>query len=126
MKSSKPYLISAIYEWIVDNDSTPHVLVKTDYPGVIVPDGFANDGQIVLNISMSAVSHFVMDKKVLSFNARFKGSEQSVYVPMGAIVGIYARENGQGMMFEADPVSVEQEPTKLPEVKGKPFLKIVK
>jgi stringent starvation protein B len=136
MNSSKPYLVSAVYEWIVDNDCTPHVLVKADYTGCDVPQEFAKDGQIVLNVAMMAVKSFVMDKEALSFSARFKGVEQSVYVPMGAVLGIFARENGQGMMFEADPEPVKPEVKSDTEVKTnsetpsksnvKPFLKVVK
>lgn len=136
MNSSKPYLVSAVYEWIVDNDCTPHVLVKADYAGCIVPQEFVQDGQIVLNVAMMAVKSFVMDKEALSFSARFKGVEQSVYVPIGAVLGIFARENGQGMMFEADPepvkpevkaeTEVNPEPETPPKSNVKPFLKVVK
>ena len=128
MKSSKPYLINALYEWIVDNDCTPHILVKADHKGVVVPTEFVKDGQIVFNISMNAVSKLVLDKKLISFDGRFKGVEQSVHVPIGAVMGIYARENGEGMMFDlASEVPDEEEPVvPAAQEKAKPTLRIVK
>ncbi|WP_248917327.1 ClpXP protease specificity-enhancing factor [Pseudomonas entomophila] len=103
MNSSRPYLVRALYEWIVDNDCTPHMLVNAEYPAVQVPQGFASDGQIVLNISPSAVRSLHMDNEAVSFEGRFGGVAHTLYVPIGAILGIYARENGQGMVFELEP-----------------------
>ncbi|MGS7250948.1 ClpXP protease specificity-enhancing factor [Pseudomonas sp. SK] len=103
MNSSRPYLVRALYEWIVDNDCTPHMLVNAEYPKVQVPDGFASDGQIVLNISPNAVRNLHMDNDAVSFEGRFSGVAHSLFVPSGAILGIYARENGQGMVFELEP-----------------------
>ncbi len=91
MNSSRPYLVRALYEWIVDNDCTPHMLVNAEYPSVQVPQGFANDGQIVLNVSPSAVRHLHMDNEAVSFEGRFGGVPHTLYVPVGAILGIYAR-----------------------------------
>ncbi|MCO7056744.1 ClpXP protease specificity-enhancing factor [Pseudomonas juntendi] len=102
MNSSRPYLVRALYEWIVDNDCTPHMLVNAEYAQVQVPDGFANDGQIVLNISPSAVRNLHMDNDAVSFEGRFSGVTHLLFVPVGAILGIYARENGQGMVFELE------------------------
>ena len=137
MNSSRPYLVRALYEWIVDNDCTPHLLVKSDYPKVQVPQGFASDGQIVLNVSPSAVRNLHMDNEAVSFDGRFGGVPHTLYVPAAAILGIYARENGQGMMFdleEAFDVDVEIEPdddspppvTEPPRPSGRPSLKVVK
>ena len=95
MNSSRPYLVRALYEWIVDNDCTPHMLVNAEYPKVQVPDGFASDGQIVLNVSPSAVRSLHMDNDAVSFEGRFGGVPHSLFVPIGAVLGIYARENGQ-------------------------------
>ncbi|NBA94636.1 ClpXP protease specificity-enhancing factor [Pseudomonas sp. R5(2019)] len=103
MNSSRPYLVRALYEWIVDNDCTPHMLVNAEYPEVQVPQGFASDGQIVLNISPTAVRQLHMDNEAVSFEGRFGGVTHSLYVPSAAILGIYARENGQGMVFELEP-----------------------
>lgn len=107
MNSSRPYLVRALYEWIVDNDCTPHMLVNAEYPKVQVPDGFASDGQIVLNISPNAVRNLHMDNDAVSFEGRFSGVSHSLFVPSGAILGIYARENGQGMVFELEPSQVD-------------------
>ncbi|MCU1725837.1 ClpXP protease specificity-enhancing factor [Pseudomonas sp. 7P_10.2_Bac1] len=137
MNSSRPYLVRALYEWIVDNDCTPHLLVKSDYPKVQVPQGFASDGQIVLNVSPSAVRNLHMDNEAVSFDGRFGGVPHTLYVPIAAILGIYARENGQGMMFdleEAFEVEDEIEPdddtpppgTEPPRPSGRPSLKVVK
>jgi stringent starvation protein B len=82
MNSSRPYLVRALYEWIVDNDCTPHMLVNSEYPAVQVPQGFASDGQIVLNISPSAVRHLHMDNDAVSFEGRFGGVPHTLYVPI--------------------------------------------
>ncbi|MEE4706469.1 ClpXP protease specificity-enhancing factor [Pseudomonas alliivorans] len=138
MNSSRPYLVRALYEWIVDNDCTPHMLVNAEYPSVQVPQGFANDGQIVLNVSPSAVRHLHMDNEAVSFEGRFGGVPHTLYVPVGAILGIYARENGQGMVFDLEPSLGEDEEIELddgddtppdsepPRPTGRPSLKVVK
>ncbi|AKK00141.1 MULTISPECIES: ClpXP protease specificity-enhancing factor [Pseudomonas] len=136
MNSSRPYLVRALYEWIVDNDCTPHMLVNAEYPSVQVPQGFANDGQIVLNVSPAAVRHLHMDNDAVSFEGRFGGVPHTLFVPIAAILGIYARENGQGMVFELEtPLDGEEafeadedlppddEP---PRPSGRPSLKVVK
>ena len=90
----------ALYEWILDNNCTPYVLVNAEDPGVDVPQQYVKDGQIVLNISPAAVVDLVMDNDSLRFNGRFGGVPVDVQVPMGSVTGIYARENGQGMVFD--------------------------
>lgn len=92
----------ALYEWILDNNCTPYVLVNAEDPGVDVPQQYVKDGQIVLNISPAAVVDLAMDNESLRFNGRFGGVPVDVYVPMGSVVGIYARENGQGMVFDRE------------------------
>lgn len=135
MNSSRPYLLRALYEWLVDNDCTPHILVAADYPGTRVPAGYAKDGQIVLNVSPSAVRYLEMGNEVLTFEGRFGGVAQSLYVPVSAVLAIYARENGRGMVFEEDAElpgqddergaepSGDDEP---PRPSGRPSLKVVK
>ena len=137
MNSSRPYLVRALYEWIVDNDCTPHLLVNSEHAGVQVPAGFSSDGQIVLNVSPSAVRNMHMDNEAVSFEGRFGGVPHSLYVPTAAVLAIYARENGQGMVFDLEaPHEAEQvedgddqdpppdgEP---PRPSGRPSLKVVK
>jgi stringent starvation protein B len=128
MTPSRPYIMRALYEWIVDNDCTPYVLVDATMAEVVVPQQYVKDGQIVLNISPSAVIELNISNDALSFNGRFGGVARDVYVPVGAVIGIYARENGQGMVFEPEdatppPDDTPPEPDK-PE--GRPSLKIVK
>jgi len=134
MNSSRPYLVRALYEWIVDNDCTPHLLVSAEYPGVQVPPGFASDGQIVLNASPSAVRHLHMDNQAVSFEGRFGGVAHSLYIPAAAILAIYARENGQGMVFDEASVVEADGPDEPPQgpsggdprPAGRPSLKVVK
>ncbi len=137
MSSSKSYLVSALYQWIVDNDCTPYVLVDAYVRGVEVPQDYVKDGQIVLNIAPSAIGNLSVDKQGLSFNARFGGIPMDIFAPMKAVLGIYARENGQGMMFEpeSEPDPVEPPPSgpKLvsntktePSTSKKPGLRVVK
>jgi len=107
MNSSRPYLLRALYEWIVDNDCTPHLLVNAEMPNVQVPAGYVSEGQIVLNVSPSAVRHLNMDNQGVSFEGRFGGVAHSLYVPVEAVMAIYARENGQGMVFEVEPPATD-------------------
>ena len=100
MTSTKPYLLRAIFEWAEDNGFTSQVLVNASVPGVEVPSAHVVDGQIVLNVSSSAVQLHVMDNECLSFSARFSGVEQDIYLPMECILAIFARENSQGIFFE--------------------------
>lgn len=99
MPSTKPYLLRAIHEWIVDSNLTPHLLVSGEAPGLEVPPQAIQDGQLVLNVSPSAIRDLVMDNDGVSFVTRFAGVSQAVWVPIAAVEGIYARENGQGMAF---------------------------
>lgn len=103
MTSSRPYIIRALYEWIVDNQATPYLLVHAHGQGVSVPQNFVSkDGQIVLNVAPTAVRDLHLDNEGISFNARFGGVPMQVYVPCASVLGIYARENGQGMIFEPE------------------------
>lgn len=100
MTSSRPYLLRALYEWILDNDCTPYVVVNAWLDDVMVPQEYVKDGQIVLNISPVAVQGLVMTNEAVEFNGRFGGIPTPVCVPVTAVMGIYARENGQGMVFD--------------------------
>ena len=108
MSPSRPYFVEAIFNWILDNELTPFLSVHADFPGTLVPQAYVEDGQITLNISPSAVNQFFMDKQAISFSARFSGIAQEIYIPMGAIVGLYARENGHGMAFPDEPFYLQQ------------------
>lgn len=103
MSSSRPYLVRALYEWILENDCTPYVLVNAQYPHTSVPEAFVEAGQIVLNLSPNAIRHLEMDNDRISFDGRFGGVAQQVWIPVQAVMAIYARENGQGMVFEVEP-----------------------
>lgn len=124
MRSSKPYLIRALFDWIVDSNCTPHIVVNALAAEVTVPLQHVKDGQIVLNISLSAVTDLVMNDLVISFNARFSGVPMFVYVPINAVNGIYARENGRGMMFDQDE-ELEPEPPVSP-APVRPALRVIK
>lgn len=129
MNSSRPYLLRALYDWIVDNNCTPHVLVDATQPNVDVPEEYVKDGQIVLNISPSAVVDLQMANQGIHFNGRFGGRPRDVAFPVSAVLGIYARENGQGMVFEADEPPETPPPAPEPGPKPasrKPSLKVVK
>ena len=99
MTSSKPYLIRAIYEWIVDNNLTPYITVDTSVAGVIVPKEHIQDESINLDISVAATSNLIISNDSLEFKARFDGISRNVYIPISAIMIIYAQENDQGMEF---------------------------
>jgi len=133
MTSNRPYLLRAIYEWLVDNNCTPHLVVFADAQGVEVPRQHVNkDGQIILNISPTAVKDLFIANEAVSFNARFSGVVSNIMVPCGAVLGIYGRENGQGMMFELESAPVPPEPPAAdpsPTTHGpakRPALKVVK
>ena len=100
---SRSYLINALHEWMTDNDLTPHLAVDARVQGVMVPDQFTRDEQLVLNISYSAVQGLIIDSDGVSFNARFGGVPMNIFIPLAAILAIYARENGQGMGFGMEP-----------------------
>ena len=127
--SSRPYLLRAMNEWIIDNDLTPHILVDASAPGVLVPGEYVKDDKIVLNISPGATRDLTIGNEELRFSARFNNKPMGIAVPTRAVLGIYARENGQGMLFPDEPPTEEasetgQPPTDKPS--GKPHLTLVK
>ena len=99
MRSRRPYLLRAMHEWMGDSGLTPHVIVDATRPGVAVPSAFVKDGKIVLNISLSATQRLQLLNESLQFDARFSGVVHHVHVPITAVLGIYARETGEGMVF---------------------------
>ena len=126
---SKPYVVRAIYDWIVENNCTPHLLIDATADGVIVPEDYVSEGQIVLNTSPSAVISLHLGNDAVSFSGRFGGVPLDVYLPLDSILGIYARENGQGMIFDDDelgnPTPPEPDPID-PNSVRRPSLKLVK
>lgn len=108
MSSNRPYLLRALYEWINDNNLTPYILADATYPDVLVPKSSVKDGKVVLNIAMRAVAALELGNEALSFSARFSGASQSIYIPVEAIIAIYAQETGQGMMLPPDDSQSEQ------------------
>lgn len=99
MKSSRPYLLRAIHQWIVDNDCTPYLLVNASAPGVVAPQEYVENGKIILNVGPTAAHNLLLGDEEVVFNARFGGRPMEVVAPVEAILAIYARENGQGMLF---------------------------
>jgi stringent starvation protein B len=102
MTSNRPYLLRALYEWISDNRMTPHILVDAACEGVDVPEQAVQKGKVILNIDKAAVQGLELANTRLSFHARFSGRSYQVMVPVEAVLAIYAKENGQGMMFAQD------------------------
>ncbi len=131
MTSSRPYLIRAIYEWLLDNNLTPYVMVDATMENVNVPERFIKDGKIVLNIKTEAVGNLRIGNDALEFDARFSGVPFHVFVPVMAVKAVYAFENGRGMVFNDDEDGggdTTPPPAALKPVakKGKPNLKIVR
>jgi stringent starvation protein B len=104
MLSSRPYLARGLYEWLLDNEHTPYVVVDAEQAGVMVPRQFVQNGQIVLNVGPTAVRDLHIENDAITFSARFGGQPMQVVVPMPALIAIYARENGVGMVFGHEPV----------------------
>jgi stringent starvation protein B len=130
-KSTKPYLIRAIHEWCSDSNFTPYVSVKVD-ANTRVPTEYVKNGEIVLNLSYDATHRLTIGNESIQFSARFNGVSRECSVPVDAVLGIFARENGQGLFFPADPPQQAETPAAdgSPEVPtsppGKPKLQIVK
>jgi stringent starvation protein B len=99
LRSRRPYLLRAMHEWMGDSGLTPHLIVDAHRPGVEVPLAFVKDGKIVLNVSMTATQRLQLLNEDVQFDARFGGVVHHVYVPIAAVLGIYARETGEGMVF---------------------------
>ena len=117
MTSNKPYIVKAFYDWISDNGLTPYIVVDVSVYGVMVPMSYVNDGQIVLNVSGSAVGSIALGDETIELSARFGGKLELMSVPYGAIAAIYAKENGAGTSLEIehpDPESIVEEITSSP------------
>jgi len=133
MNPLKPYLIRAVYDWCVDSDLTPYLLVNAEAGDVVIPRQSVQDGRIVLNLRPQAVHNLALGNHSIEFNARFGGSPMHVKIPIKAVLAVYARENGQGMVFDANEESEPSptdpgttDPTENKPVKSRPVLKVVK
>ncbi|MGB5210410.1 MAG: ClpXP protease specificity-enhancing factor [Gammaproteobacteria bacterium] len=130
MNPRRPYLLRAMHEWIMDNRQTPHVVVDAGVDGVCVPPEFITDGKIVLNLSHDATSDLIISNDLLEFDARFGGRPFHVSVPGSAVMGIYARETGQGMIFGAEDGDPDPDPDSDPDKEetesARPHLRLVK
>jgi stringent starvation protein B len=130
MTSSRPYLVRAMYQWIADNGMTPHLLVDASVNGVQVPAEHVQNDKIILNIAPMAITGLVLGDDEISFNARFSGKSREIYVPVAAVLAVYAKENGQGMMFTDDDGAVsateDGDPDPDPDKPKRPSLRVVK
>ncbi|TDJ22923.1 MAG: ClpXP protease specificity-enhancing factor [Gammaproteobacteria bacterium] len=102
MTSNRPYLARALFDWIVDNNCTPYIVLSAELPGVEVPLDYVEDGKIVLNVSATAVRDFHIANDTVSFDGRFAGRSHRIRSPIGGLLAIYAKETGQGMAFEEE------------------------
>ncbi len=121
----RPYLIRAMHEWMTDNGLTPHLVVDAGADGLTVPEQYVADGKIILNVSYAATRGLTLDTDSVSFEARFGGVNHQIDVPALAVMGIYARETGQGMIF-ADEEPPPPTATPGGDTPGRPALKVVK
>ncbi len=131
MTSSRPYLLRALYEWITDNGLTPYLVINASVPECRIPPEHITDGHIVLNIAYDVVPDLVISNSVVEFTARFSGVKRLIHAPIHAVEAIYAKENGQGMVFAEEPIETgtsgsNNTSSGVSVVKGKPQLKIVK
>lgn len=120
---TRPYLARGIYEWICDNQLTPYLLVDATQPNTDVPLQFVKDGQIVLNAAPHAVHQLHMSNDAITFSARFGGVSKDIFVPFASLLGIYAKENGQGLFFdptEYDNYQAEEQPQPTPKAEEAP------
>jgi stringent starvation protein B len=127
--SRRPYLIRAIHEWALDNGLTPHIVVSADADGVTVPRQYVQDGKITLNIGQQAARGLQIGDDGIRFSARFAGQPWQVSIPVGAVLAIYARESGEGIVFseiESGDTPPSTPPPAAPPKRGKPQLKVVK
>ncbi len=129
----RPYLLRALHQWMIDNNQTPYLVVDAGYPGISVPEEHIQDGQITLNLSYSATSNLAMSNDEICFDARFGGVARRVFIPLPAVLGIYARESGEGLVFPldeyesvADTVPGTPDPDPVMPPPRRPSLKVVK
>ena len=110
MTISRPYLLRGIYEWLIDNNLTPYLLVDAEYKDIAIPFEHVQDGKIILNISTSAIEMLNLENDYVSFSARFSGKAMDIYIPIRAVLALYSMENGKGMMFPEEEELSNEEP----------------
>jgi stringent starvation protein B len=126
MTPLKPYLIRSIYEWIVDNNLTPYLLVDAENSNAILPHQFVEDGRIVLNVRPEAIQDLSLGNEEIQFNARFSGKPMHIVTPVAAVMAIYAKENGKGMIFDQEDAESDETPPPENKPPGRPTLRVVK
>ncbi len=133
IESKRPYLLRALHEWMTDNNETPLIVVDAGHAELVAPGEYADNGQLILNISYSATGALRMENDIVSFNARFNGQPMNLQVPVEAIMAIYSRESGEGMVFAVSGEELEvsrevagSKPTAQPAKSSRPNLTVVK
>ena len=126
MTPLKPYLIRSIYEWIIDNDLTPYLLVDAENSHAISPSQLIEDGKILLNVRPEAIQGLTLGNQEIEFNARFSGKPMHIVVPIAAVMAIYAKENGKGMIFDQEDEEEDETPPPESKPPKRPALRIVK
>jgi len=126
MTSLKPYLIRSIYDWVVDNNLTPHLLVDATHPEAQVPEDYIEEGKIILNVRPAAIQGLSIDNDSIQFNTRFNGQPTAIFIPITAVLAAYAQENGRGMVFDPEEEIEETPPEPTPPKPKHPHLHIVK
>jgi len=124
--SRRPYLVRAMHEWMTDNGQTPHLVVDAAADGLDVPAGYAKEGRVVLNVSWQATQGLKLGNELIEFSARFGGASRQVRIPSKAVLGIYARETGQGMLFQEEEGEPAPPSSPAPGGGTKPKLRVVK
>jgi stringent starvation protein B len=126
LSNQRPYLLRAMHEWMTDNALTPHIVVDAMYEGIELPQEHVRDNKLVLNVSYAATRALVIGNQAVTFEARFNGVPRPLYVPVDAVLGIYARENGQGMVFSEGAGPEPPPDDKGPKEDKRPALRVVK
>ena len=126
--AKRPYLLRAMHQWMMDCGHTPHVIVDAEAKAVDVPRAYVKDGKIVLNLSSTATQALKLGNEWIEFDARFAGVVTHVSIPINAVLGIYARETGEGMVFSEQDLGPEPptRPNPVEEGSRRPQLKVVK
>jgi len=124
----RPYLLRAMHQWMTDSSHTPHIIVDAERPGAEVPRAYVKDGKVVLNISLNATQRLDLGNEWIEFDARFAGVVHRVRFPVSAVLGIYARETGEGMVFSEQDLGPDPPTKPSPQEEGRPRpqLKVVK